>query len=354
MTGPLRTVAGALAHWLDECAAALMQIRAWLSPRRRYRLEESAEGRWTLRRIRRRVGKPVAEVFIEAGAFTARPPRALAALRGASLEIALDPARCMVRTVEVPKRAAAFVDGVVRAQIDRLTPWRPEEAAFGHAPARSIGDDTVAVDVAAAPLAALRDLISAASGSGADAFALLAPIERDGDAFARIYAQDGRIRRLRRTRWALAASLVAAVAVAAGGTIASMTLGAANEAKVAELRAGVAKQRAALAASKEEAADDELAKFAARKRAARPVVETIEALARALPDSAYLTELRIEDGKVAIAGVATDASSLIGPIEASRDLAQATFSAPTTRSPDETGERFHIDAQIANAEGVRP
>jgi len=47
-----------------------------------------------------------------------------------------------------------------------------------------------------------------------------------------------------------------------------------------------------------------------------------------------------------IVGVTRDAAGLIGLIEQSPHFTRAKFYAPTTRTPGEPGERFHIEAQI--------
>ena len=75
-------------------------------------------------------------------------------------------------------------------------------------------------------------------------------------------------------------------------------------------------------------------------------VIVLEQLSNILPDHTYVTELRIEGDKLRLVGMPRDAPSLIGLIEQTRQFTRATFFAPTTRSPNESGERFHIEARI--------
>jgi general secretion pathway protein L len=83
-----------------------------------------------------------------------------------------------------------------------------------------------------------------------------------------------------------------------------------------------------------------------RKHEAPLTVMVLEALSQILPDHTYVTELRIEGDKLRVIGVTKDAPSLIGLMEQSSQFTRATFFAPTTRAPNETGERFHIEARI--------
>ena len=86
-----------------------------------------------------------------------------AVCRGSRLEIFLRSARFMFRSLEMPARASEFLDGIVRAQIDRLTPWSPNEAVFGYGNVRRMDDGRLNLVVAAAPRSAATPYIDAAT-----------------------------------------------------------------------------------------------------------------------------------------------------------------------------------------------
>ena len=88
------------------------------------------------------------------------------------------------------------------------------------------------------------------------------------------------------------------------------------------------------------------------KETAPSGVIVLETLSRALPDTAYVTELSLQKSAVRIVGLTSDAPSLIAPLEHDGQFADVRFFAPTTRGPDGRLFWFHIEAQVEPHIGV--
>src|SRR5262249_22772170 len=144
-----------------------------------------------------------------------------ALLRGSRAELVLQPERFVFRPLELPRRATEFLDGIVRAQIDRLTPWSASEAAFGWSPPAEIAGDRIVVTVAATAQAMVRPLIAALSALGPESISVstLAPIGDTGPVAIKVLDERaGGASEFSRVRRAVAVVLVAA-AVLAGAVV---------------------------------------------------------------------------------------------------------------------------------------
>jgi general secretion pathway protein L len=153
----------------------------------------------------------------------------------------------------------------------------------------------------------------------------------------------------RSVRTVLVAVLAVAAFTAATATVSAAIIGNKLEKRQDQLARQIAARRAAALGGREGSLDAATAALRAlerRKHDNAAAVIVLEQLSQILPDHTYVTELRIEGDKLRLVGITRDAPSLIGLIEQTQQFTRATFFAPTTRSPNEAGERFHIEARI--------
>ena len=122
-------------------------------------------------------------------------------------------------------------------------------------------------------------------------------------------------------------------------------LGGYMQSEQGELQRQISQRRAALRIDPN-SVEPGLGILSKRKQATPSSVMVLEAVSRVLPDTTYVTELRIEGDKVQIVGMTQDAPSLIRLMEQSPQFTRATFFAPTTYAANETGEHFHIEAHL--------
>ena len=348
----LSTIIAWLSRWIDDVARALTRFGGVFRRSRKVQLLEQEDGAFLLRPMgRRSPGRPVGDPLrIEDGAIVGKvPARTQKLLQGGEVEVVLRPSRFVFRPLELPRRAGEFLEGVVRAQIDRLTPWTAADAAFGWSAPAPAGADKIVITVAATARALIAPIVEALVARSADSVRV-STLSGGGDAspaLVTIYTQQSgaelRVRRLRRKLIAVLALTIIATAAGIGATI---FIGGDLDAQQSALARRIAERRAALLTGRGSISDEALAALDARKRAAPAGVIVLEALSQTLPDDTYLNELRIEDGKVQIAGLTHDAPELIRLIERSPHFTRATFFAPTTNAPADGAERFHIEAHI--------
>lgn len=348
----LRQISGGFSRWIDSVAATTVTVLERVVARRAARLVEEENGTFALH-DRAHASGSSEHVRIADGRVVGELPTPIAAaLRGSRVELVLQPARFLFRPLELPGRAAEFLDGIVRAQIDRLTPWSPGDAVFGWTQPAPAGPERIVVTVAATARALVMPLVQALASAGAASVTLstLSPEPGSTAAAIKVFDESSRgalgVRRVRRVVAAvLVVATLAAGAALATATVFATTLGHRQD----ELTRRIAERRAAMLGARDGTLDAATAAQRAlerRKHESPLTVIVLEALSQILPDHTYVTELRIEGDKLRLIGVTKDAPSLIGLMEQSSQFTRATFFAPTTRAPNEPGERFHIEARI--------
>jgi general secretion pathway protein L len=342
-----REIAELFARWIEAVANAIVSAFGWFVSPRVVRIVEDADGSgFTLRAPKGEAGGGARIRLIDpdGGGLAADVRKAV---KGNRVELVLRPSRFVLRSLELPRRAVEFLDGIVRAQIDRLTPWPAGDAVFGWGRPTDIASDRISVMVAATARSAMRPLLEALSGLGATSIAILTtPAEGPATAI-KVYDQSVRgMLDAQRVGRILMVVLAAAAAAASVAVAADLAVGGSLDARLADLTQSINQRRVLLRGGQEAIARSASALLDRRKQETPATVIVLEALSGILPDHTYVTELRVEGNKLQVVGVTRDAPGLIRLIEQSPHFSRATFFAPTTRAPTDPGERFHIEARI--------
>jgi general secretion pathway protein L len=337
--------------WTGSVAAAVIaSVNRIVSPRV-VRLIEGDDGRFAVEAPGKGDNVPSTIAFADGAAPSGLAP----AIRGSRVEIVLQPKRFLFRPLELPARAADFIEGIVRAQIDRLTPWSASEAVFGCTVPTAGGGESITTTIAATTRKAVTGYVQAVSVFHPSAVAILTEVREAGGVRVRVFEQSARgsldaAKLSRMLQLALGAAAVAAVVSLAASTWIASSLGAQED----EVARQISERRAAIRAGADGGDRSPAAVLERRKYQTPASVIVLETLSQVLPDNTYVTELHLTGNKLQISGITTDAPSLISLIEQSRHFTRATFYAPTTRSPSDPGERFHIEAQVEPKNTVAP
>jgi general secretion pathway protein L len=272
-----------------------------------------------------------------------------AAFRGSRVEAVLQSDHVMFSPLDFPSQAGDFLDGMLREQVDRLTPWTVKEAIFGWSQPTNTANDRIEVTFAATSKLKIQPLLQLAQTLDVRSIAVFAAASGSEGTPARIKLFDesllSAIGRTLNVPRILRAVLLCAGLAAAASLLVAAYLGSSLQSEQQELQRRISQRRAALRLDPN-AGGSALSLLAKRKQTTPSSVMVLEAVSRVLPDSTYVTELRIEGDKVQVVGMTQDAPSLIRLMEQSPQFSRATFFAPTTHAQNEPGERFHIEAHI--------
>jgi len=357
----LSSVPERFSGWIDAVASVIVALLERLNRRPLVRLTETNAGEFAVH-----VDGPQSEsasifqrIRIGSGQLEQDLQASLAkTLAGSRVELTLQPGQFSFRQIELPNRAGEFLEGIVRAQIDRLTPWHAADAAFGWSKPVETSTGRMTVTVAAAARTLVKPYVEAIMSLGVQAVTVLtSPPPAADESSVPVKVLEERSRHgleICRVRHALVCTLGGAGILTAISIALATVGGAYFTAQHDDLSRQIT--RARTQAGVRQAADTNSAASALltleqRKYHVPATVMILDALSQILPDHTYVTEFRIEGDKLRVIGSTRDAPSLIGLIEQSGRFSRATFFAPTTRSPSDPGERFHIEAVIQPSAG---
>ena len=332
-------IGGILKRWIDVLAEVFL---AWRESRReRHTLTIAFESeRVVIRQTESRRGATLTgQDSMLAGLVpgVAASRDAPHTVRNSYMVLELPVEKVVTRSITVPAQAQKFLAGVVRNQIERLSPWPADNVVYGfdtEADERDAAVVTVRIlmtsrteiDVMRQRLAAQGVTIDrvVARGShteGADETTRTVTLwSRLQDA-----AHDGLQHVTRITRVGIGATAAVSIGLSLWAAVSAGSIREESEgiaARTKTLQRQVQSRRAPSSA------------------ASLPPAEVT------LPDSAYLSEIRLENATLRVTGLASDAPGLLAPLEQSGHLTSVRFFAPTTRGADGKSFRFSIEAHV--------
>jgi len=334
-------------RWVEVLAMLLL---AWREHRRSQRITMISEENGEL--VVRQAGP-------DAGAEAKSRPKVLSgstakrvarAARGRYVILALAADKIVTRRLNVPAQAREFLAGIVRNQIDRLSPWPASEVMYGLVADKGEDDATLDVRVLMTSREAIENARKALATAGLQVDRIVTRAENAAEPIAlwsRIAdaPQEDLATASRLIGAGIAASLVWAVIL----SIFTLVTAASIRSEQEELATRTKTLQRQLQAGRTPAS---MASLPAPQRAwlsketSASSVIVLEALSRALPDSAHVVEIRLEGPTLRITGIADDAPALLAPLEQSGHLSNVHFFAPTTRGQDGRQFRFYIEAKV--------
>ncbi|CCD94815.1 putative General secretion pathway protein L, GspL [Bradyrhizobium sp. ORS 375] len=344
------TIERGLTAWTGSVATAVELVADWQFRRGRVVIRYARPDSATLMVRASSQGKaalaPTSLNFALGAPPAVLPPDWLHTLRGCALEVEVAADNLLVRDLDFPKQAEPFLNGMIRTQISRLTPWTLDQVLYGFSAPRSAPNDRISLTLVATPRTLLQPVLAFANEVGAAKIVVVADDgSPEGEAIQilksslRSSLADGRdVGRLLKLGWLSVGASTAVLLVAI------VLIGGYLDSEIDEAQQQVTRLRTALRPGIGATAADSL--LAKRKQSSPASVIVLETLSKILPDGTYVIEMHVENDRLQVSGVTQDAPALIRLIEQSPQFSHATFYAPTTRTAGEAGERFHIEARL--------
>lgn len=321
---------------------------------------------WTLDRLQRRPafridvggrnaairepdGTEIGRLNVDATDERFDPPSVSGRLAGAAIELSIPVAWLFRRKLDpVAVESVPFLDAFVLHQIERITPWRAADVHYAIARSPLEGDPRrVGVEIGVVPRRLLTEWIKAIEPLRPRSVRIAPQGPAAAADLAIVLGQDYALRLERIRRGIVVALLGLGLAYASGVAWVAWQSGQVRDEIEAQDRI-MDERKAVLARAQRGAAPGHEmdAKLRDLRKSEARTVDVIEALARALPDSAHLTDFDLQSDTLTVSGVSTDMELLVPALESSGRFADVAFGAATTKVEAGAGDRFHLEMHV--------
>jgi general secretion pathway protein L len=277
-------------------------------------------------------------------------------LRDGSAEAALRlPSESSLNTImRLPLAAKTNLDEVVEFELDRYTPFRPDQVLLA---ARIVGEDAPAgfvdVEVVMVPRQAADLAVARAQRLGFSPTRIDIGAAAGDEPITGNLLRAGRDAAWRRADRRLITALAAIAVVLTIVTIGLPVVLAQRTEDALNKRFAAMKQRVLDTAALQKKIDalrrDDLF-LVARRRTTPTISQLLFDTTHVLPDDASLTAWQVAGDEVQLQGVAQSAAALIGVLEHSKIFERSNFKSPVTQEPS-GGERFNIATHVVSKAG---
>jgi len=344
-------IAAILRRWIETLATVFV---AWHERRReQHALTVAVENQHVV--VRGAAGRNITRPHFRAGQKGSAD--LLGGARNSFVILEFPADKVVRRDISVPAGAQKFLSGVIRNQLERLSPWPLNNVVYGFNGEAS-GENASVVDVrilmasrtdidaSRHQLAALGVQVDRIVANGSSAETADKPA---GSVTLWSRLTDASRDRLESTSRLIGMGICVTVAVSMCLSLwAFISTGLVRDESESITARTTALQRqiqgGRTLSSMASSPPGERAWFLKENSVSSVIL--LEAMSRALPDSAYLTEIRLDNATLRMTGLADDAPGLLAPLEQSGHLTGVHFFAPTTRGPDGKSFRFSIEAHV--------
>lgn len=268
-------------------------------------------------------------------------------LRGLPQVLGLPAARLLRRSLSLPAAALENLDAVLGFELDRQTPFKPDQVYFASRVLRQdAGSKQVQVELLVVPRPVLDEAVAA-----------LGPLS---DTLAGVDVLDARGRRIgvnllpaeRRASQPRTQPLIQAGLLLASIVLVFFGLGQIVDNRVAAVESIQAESEAQRERAREVSAlrsqlEDSAAAanfLAVQKQTQASMVLLLDELTRRLPDDTFLTRLSVSGNQVSLSGYSAQALKLVGELQKSELLKDAALNGGVQQEPRVSRDMFTINA----------